>query len=325
MLQIIISVLTPFLAYLPAVRLGGTGVLATVVTGLVLGHTYLERFDPAVRLLWTSVWKTLGFVISSMLFLVVGLHFRMTMENISSIPLQELTLYGTAITLVVIVGRFVWVFPSAYLPRFFFKSIQKKDPYPPWQYPFIISWAGMRGGISLAAALAVPAFAMHNTNVRDLLVFLVFCVITATLLLQGLTLPWLLEKLGVDKMGLRESDDENLTEYSTKITMANAALKWLEDYKTQVKNDMHLEEAVKIQILEYQALKKRLEDIVKNYRSDYNPEKMDKRGSAIFLYRRIIEVERVTLSTLWHEGKISRRIRDKLLEQLDLRAKRYSH
>lgn len=325
-LHILMSLLTPFLAYLPAVKLGGSGVLATVVTGFVLAHSYAERFTPDVRLLWTAIWKTLGFTLSSILFLGVGLHFRNTLNQISFLSIQQLWIYAVIITLVVIIGRFFWVYPIVYLPRILFPSILKKDPYPPWQYPFIISWAGMRGGISLAAALSIPylpATAGHF-DLRYLIIFLVFSVIIGTLLVQGLTLTWLLKVLGVDKMGHGETVNEHINELSARSQMANAVLDWLIAYKLQIKNDPILLEQVNYQIQEYQALTKHLRNIVNHYDPLYHLKPFSKRKVATVLFAQIIEIERDVLIQLWRKGSISFKTKNKLREKLDLRASRFS-
>src|SRR4029078_5531828 len=109
------------------------------------------RISPEFRLIYRTVWPALAFMIQSILFLLVGLNMESIFARISSIPLHDLLLYGTSVTLAVIIGRFFWVYVVVhYLPRILFPSILKKDPYSPWQYPFVTSWAGMRGAISLA-------------------------------------------------------------------------------------------------------------------------------------------------------------------------------
>jgi Na+/H+ antiporter len=322
MLQMLLSIVTPFLAYLPAVRLGGSGVLATVVTGLVIGHVYLPRLTPGSRLLWHAVWRTITFVLSSILFLLVGLKFNSILKNISVISPSQLIYYASLITTIVIVGRFLWVYPAAYLPRFLFPSIRKKDPYPPWQDPFIISWAGMRGGVSLAAALAIPFLAtdLSSFQMRSLLVFLVFCVIAATLLIQGLTLPWLLRVLGADRVGRNEQSHEYFNELTAKHEMAEAVLNWLTEYKATVNNNPALLEEIGLQILEFTDYDMRLKEIMKN-NCDTNAKNL-KQDAAMLVYAQILEIEKTTLANLWYSGKINLRIRNKLLQHLDYRTKR---
>lgn len=320
-LHMLVSFLTPFLAYLPAEKLGGSGVLATVVTGFVIGHVYSVRFSPEFRLLSRSIWPTISFAIQCILFLLLGLEMQFIIARISSIPAKSLLLYSGIIILVVIIGRFVWVYPAAYLPRFFFRSIRKKDPYPPWQYPFVVAWAGMRGAISLAAALAVPALPMviNGVNPKDLLLFLVFCVIAATLILQGLTLPWILKVLGLPKHGLREKYDNHVAELIARYEMTKEALRWLKDYKKTIKDDCRILTQVEFQIHAYKMLKEQLKENIINHdadEKDVHDEKSELHNER-FISSQIIKAQRAKLLLLWHENKISYTVKNKLLEQLD--------
>lgn len=321
-MQMIVSILTPFLAYIPAERLGGCGVLATVVTGFVIGHKFMDRYTPEVRLIGRSVWSTLGFTLQSLLFLLVGLDLRFIVDRISTIPANSLFLYTIAILLIVILGRFIYVYAVTYIPRWLFPSVHK-EPTARWQYSFIISWAGMRGGISLAAALAVPALplSINGANPRDLIIFLTFCVIAATLLLQGLTLPWVLEAVGIHTHGRKEKEEERLAEISARLSMVKAVLRWLNEYKTQIKNDYNYLEEIKFHIREYRMLKKQLEErLLFHDKTTIHDENIELRD-AIFLSAQILQVERQELSLLWHQDKISHAVRNKLIQQLDLRSR----
>jgi Na+/H+ antiporter len=323
-LQMLISLLTPFLAYLPAERLGGCGVLATVVTGLIIEHKYSERFSPDVRLLARSVWGALGFVVENILFLLVGLEMRFILERISSIPIQNLMTYTLVTVIVVIVGRFLCVFPFSYIPRWLFPSIRKREPRPPWQYPFIVSWSGMRGGISLAAAFAIPTLPSTlgwGGNPRDLIVFIVFCVIATTLILQGLTLPWLIKVLGLQGRGEREKYDEHVSELSARVLMVNAVLEWLCKYQKQVKDRPELFEEVEDQIQKYKKTKKRLKTRVKNHSEDSEHDEASEIYESIFLSSQILDIEREALLILWHEEKINHNVKNRLQEKLDHRLK----
>jgi len=321
-LQIISSLLTPFVAYIPAEKLGGCGVLATVVTGFVISHRYATRFTPEFRLINNAVWPTVAFAIQSLLFLLVGLNLHWVLSRISNIPMSSLFLYGSTIVAVVIIGRFVWVYGAvAFLPRFLFPAIRKKDPYPPWQYPFVTSWAGMRGAISLAAALAVPLlpFSIDGINPRDLLIFLVFCVITATLVIQGLTLPWLLEVLGINHEGKREQCDEHMSELEARMILVNTTLQWLHAYQKQKKHNKKILADVGFYIEKYTMQKEKLEERIKN-----RHQQMDEQAEIeeeFFLSSKLIEVERVTLLNLWQEEKINLAIRNKLQDRLDHRSR----
>lgn len=320
-LQMIVSLITPFLAYIPPQQLGGSGVLATVVTGLVIGNYYLERYTPEVRLNGRVVWITITYVLQNILFLLVGLDFRFIIERISSFAYGKLLLYTFIVILVIIIGRFIWVYPAAYLPRLI-PSIRKKEAPMPWQFPFIVSWAGMRGGVSLAAALAVPStIVINNLNVNDFIVFVVFSCIVATLLIQGLTLPWLIKLLGVHCHSLKEKYSEHISELSARVVMLKAALKWLKDYKKMIKDDPDLSAQIGLHIKQYQLLKNQLKDKINNH-----PESIDHEGhlelqNEVLIISQVIDVERAELTRLWRKEKISFTVKTKLVQQLDIRAR----
>lgn len=321
-LQMMISILTPYLAYIPASILLGSGVIATVATGLFIGNFYWERYSADVRLAARTVWTTLSFGVQSILFLLVGLDFKFVLEKNAGIPYQQLFLYSFVVVMVVIVGRFIWCFPSAYIPRWLFPSIRKDEPYLPWQYPFVISWAGMRGGISLALALSVPVLPIiDGLNPRDLLVFFVFSAIIATLLVQGLSLPWLLKKIGVGKYGQNEILEEQRSELLTRAAMCAAVLKWLSEYQVKYKDNTLLMEEIKIRLQEYGLLEERINSRLNNHLADasYNDEPALK--EKIQLYKQVINVERQELNSFWRSNKINLSTRYKLEQELDMRQK----
>src|SRR5207302_7936401 len=126
-----------------------------------------------------------------------------------AIPLRQLVWYALVISLAVILIRILWVFPATYLPRWLFKTIREKDPYPSWRHVTIVAWTGMRGVVSLAAALALPRWIQNGSPFpgRDLILFLTFVVILATLVVQGLSLPLLIRRLGVEDDGSAEKEE----------------------------------------------------------------------------------------------------------------------
>jgi len=326
MLQMMASLITPFIAYLPAVKMGGSGVLATVITGFVIGHSYIEKFPPDIRLSSRAVWLALSFVLQSLLFLLVGLNLHLTLQGIATLSWHSITYYCTTIVLTVIIGRFIWVYPATYLPRFLFPTIRKKDPYPPWQQPFMISWAGMRGVISLAAALAVPTLPtmIEGANPKDLLVFLVFAVITATLLIQGLSLPAMIKLLGLNKTGRQECYDEHLSEMTARLKIAKTVLRWLEKYKYEVKDNPDLYEKTQLRIREYQLRIQRLETSLTNHSDQEKHDTLQEFRESSRLSALINEIERHELLRLWRENKISFDVKTKLLQQLDHHYKRFA-
>lgn len=327
MLHIIASFLTPFLAYLPAEMLGGSGVLATVVTGFVIGNFYAIRFTPDFRLVSRAIWPALAFAIQSILFLLIGLNMKSILENISSLSPYSLLLYGSAMMATVIIGRFIWVYGALiYLPRLLFPSIRKRDPYPPWQYPFVISWAGLRGAISLAAALAIPTLpaVMEGVHTKALIIFLVFCVIAATLVLQGLTLSSLLKVIGMNKYGQREKYNEHVAEIYAQLQMTKAVLAWLTGYKKRVRDNPQLLDEIKLHIREYKMLKKQLKAKLLRHDGEHTQDDTEEHIEETFLLSQIIEVERAKLIDLWRDEKINLSTRNRLLDKLDHRSKHIS-
>jgi len=322
--QMLFSFLTPFIAYLPAERLGGCGVLATAVTGLVIGHRYYDKFLPEVRLVTRSVWTSISFALQSILFLIVGLNLKYIIERIDDIMTHEkMALYSVVIILTVIIGRFLWTYPSAYLPRYLSKKIREKDPYPPWQYPFVVSWAGMRGSISLAAAFSIPAISnpILGSHTQDVIIFFTFSVICGTLLLQGLTLPWLLKHLGMTHYHQQEQRQEELCELKARKKMAQAAIAWLSEYEMMIKDDPKQKTEVALHLERYKLRKQQLSERIKTLKNGEEQGEVEHLSSTLHLSSKILDVERKELSRIWHNDEISHASRNKLLLQLDHRSK----
>jgi Na+/H+ antiporter len=213
-IEITVSLLTPFAAYLLAERMGVSGVLAVVTAGLYLGRRMPELLTFKTRLQGGPVWEMVEFILNGFVFILIGLQLPGILHALSdeAIPIHRLIWYALLISLAVIVIRIVWVFPAAYLPRLLFKKIRERDPYPSWRHVTIIGWTGMRGVVSLAAALAIP-ITLDETDGgtpfpgRDLILFLTFIVILATLVVQGLSLPLLIRWLGVKDDGSMEKEE----------------------------------------------------------------------------------------------------------------------
>jgi CPA1 family monovalent cation:H+ antiporter len=319
-LHVIASFLTPFLAYVPMIKLGSSGIVATAMVGFIIGNQYAMRFTPTYRLTALTTWPMVAYAIQALIFLLVGLDLRSAFLQVSAVPVKWLIEYVVAIAAVVIVGRFIWVYGVVImLPRLLSPSLRKTSAAPPWQYPFIVSWSGMRGGVSLAAALAIPAFTLQvdHVNYRDLLVFLVFCIIFITLVLQGLSLPYVLRKIGIDRVSQSERYKEHLSELQTRVRMINAALKWLKEQKSQVENDEKLLNQLSLYAHEYRRLKHQFKSRILDH--DHQPihdEEAEKNADLSLLYQ-LVEVEKSVLLKLWRENKINIRTRNKLVAILD--------
>src|SRR6188508_913353 len=230
LVEIILSVLTPFLAFWPPMHLGGSGVLATLAAGLYTSWNGPRLISPATRLQGVFFWEFFTYVIEGMVFLITGLQARTVIGRISHYPLSQLALSVAVITAVVIVARFVWVFPATYLPRWLFPPVRKKDPSPPWQWPFVLAFTGVRGIVSLAAALAIPFASADGSPfpARDLILFLTFSVILVTLVGQGLLLPWVIRRLGLAHAGRREREVNRAEELKARAEAVQAAAERLD-------------------------------------------------------------------------------------------------
>ncbi len=190
--EISLSLVIPYVAYLTAQYFHGSGVIAAVAAGLYLGHRSSTILNSDARVLGTSVWEFVTYVLNGFAFLLIGLELPGLYDAVRGQPTDQLLIQAAAVSLAVIVARFAWVFPGTYLPRLV-PSIRRNEPPIPVGNVVVVAWAGMRGAVSLAAALALP----HDFPQRDLLVFLAFCVILVTLIGQGLTLAPLIRALHI--------------------------------------------------------------------------------------------------------------------------------
>ncbi len=200
-LTITVTLLTPFAVYLPAEHLHMSGVLAAVSAGLWVGNRCEGVFSRELYEEARAVWEWIEFLLNGLIFILVGFALRQILESLGgAYPPEDLLRYAGAVVAVVIVARMVWMYPGAYVPRWCDRTFFGiPTPYPPWQSVTVVGWTGMRGVVSLAAALALPYSTTGGEPFpgRDLIQFLTFCVIFGTLVGQGLTLPLLIRVLGV--------------------------------------------------------------------------------------------------------------------------------
>jgi monovalent cation/hydrogen antiporter len=191
-----VSLLAPYLVFLPAERIHASGVVAVVVTGLYLGHRLPTLMGAGSRLQMEAFWRMVKFLLEGVVFLLVGLQM-FEIFRAPEISWGEGLLAIAVVVGVVIVARLVWIFPATYVARLV-PSVRRRDARPPWAVPAVLGWAGMRGAVTLAAALALPKSLPHGmTYPRQLFLVLAFAVIVATLVIQGATLPGLARRLNV--------------------------------------------------------------------------------------------------------------------------------
>jgi Na+/H+ antiporter len=308
-IEITFSFLTPFAAYIPAEALGVSGVLAVVVAGLYAGRRSSRVISPASRLQAEIVWNMVTYLMNGLLFILIGLQLRTLLDLIPGESLAALIGYGALISLAVILVRLAWVFPGAYLPRYLFPKVRKRDPYPSWHSVAAIGWMGMRGVLSLAAALSLPmalASGARFTN-RPIIIFLTFCVILATLVGQGLTLPavirWL--KVGGDDSAEREEQIARLETARAAIDRIGAleGADWVTAESIEYMRSMH-------------------EHRAHRYDGDGDQEEAERDrqedATTRHLKREVLDAERSALIRLRDSGTINDMVLRRIERELDL-------
>src|SRR5262245_8288177 len=229
--EITLSLLTPYIAYWAPEHLGGSGVLATVVAGLYTSYHGPRLITAATRLQGVFFWGLFTYLIEGMVFLLTGLQARTLVDRIGHFGAGELIGSAALVCAVVILARFAWVFPATYLPRWLSPSLARRDPSPPWQPVFLIGFTGIRGIVSLAAALAIPLATASGEPFpdRDLILFLTFAVIIVTLIGQGLALPRVIRWLGLAVQGREERRIEAADEIASRRLTIAAGLRRIDE------------------------------------------------------------------------------------------------
>jgi CPA1 family monovalent cation:H+ antiporter len=220
----VITLLSPYLMYITAEHFHASGVLAVVSGGLFVSYRSHEIFSYSSRLQNQSVWNVVVFLLNGVVFIMIGLQLPDIVRGLGEYSLAAAILYGIVISLVTIFIRLAWVFPGAYLPRICSKKIRLREPNPGAKTIFVIGWSGMRGVVSLASALAIPMLLTDGTAFphRNMILFITFIVILFTLVLQGLTLPYIIRKLDIS---VKENEEEQ--RLSIRLRLATAALEYI--------------------------------------------------------------------------------------------------
>ena len=312
-IEILLSLLTPFVAYLPPEQLGGSGVLATVTAGLYISWNGLRLISAATRLQGIFFWDFLIYLVEGMVFLITGLQARRMLGGVGSYSLSTLTESAVTVSAVVVVARFIWTYPATYIPRWLSASLRRRDPSPPWQWPFVLSFTGVRGIVSLAAALAIPLQTASGQPFpdRDLILFLTFFVILVTLVGQGLTLPAVIRALGLANAGRREHHADASEEFDARRQAVAAATEQLK----QLAAARALPQAV------VRPLLPSLQDRFNNL--EHRIDGVDSHRKFVELYDDIeltlIGAERQVVNDLYRDGKLKDEARRRIERELDLR------
>ncbi|QHC31305.1 Na+/H+ antiporter [Streptomyces sp. HF10] len=234
LLQNTLSLLIPFVAYGVAEQLHASGVLAVVVVAVYLGHRAWE-VDFATRLQEEAVWKMVAFVLESAVFALIGLQLPPILKGLAAYHGADAAWYAIAVFLVVVAARFVWTFPATFLPRVLSRRIREREEDPTWRAPVVVSWAAMRGVVSLAIAFSIPETVRGGAPFpqRNLILFLTFTTVIGTLVVQGLTLAPLIRLM---KFPGRDRQAETLAEANAQAQASLAAERRLEELLADERN-----------------------------------------------------------------------------------------
>jgi len=314
--EVTLTFLTPFAGYLLAEHFHFSGVLAVVTTGLYLSFRSGEIFTHQSRIMTTTVWDVVAYILNGLIFILIGLQMRQVKEGLDDYSTESLVLWGLAISFVVIVVRFVWVMPAAMLPRFLSKKIREKEAFDSRNL-VVFGWAGMRGVVSMAAALALPLTMADGSAFphRNLIIYLTFCVILSTLIGLGLTLPFLIKVLKIKPYSIYAE------EYEVRNTVVSETITHIEEnyalLQDELLNNIKSKYEVKFNRLQRTDLPSNFfgngETLSANIFNEYTQLQID-----------LLNVERKKVEDMHRKGLANEEILRKIERELDLEETRLS-
>jgi Na+/H+ antiporter len=309
--EIVLSILTPYIAYWPPQHLGGSGVLAAVVAGLYVSWNGFSIISAETRLQGVFFWDVLIYLIEGIVFLMTGLQARTLIMGLGAYSFSTLAGSAAVVSVVVILARFVWMFPATYIPRWLIPRIARKDPAPPWQWPFVLGFTGVRGIVSLAAALAIPLTMDDGRPFpdRDLILFLTFSVILVTLVGQGLSLPAVIRALGLAKTGAREIQIDRTEELLARRQGIDSAIEHLER--------LAAERALPDELV--QRIRTRYRERLRHFEQTPEQESHQALTRPDEIELLLLAAERERINELYRQGTLKDEPRRRLERELDLR------
>jgi CPA1 family monovalent cation:H+ antiporter len=308
-IEVLTTLAVPYVAYIVAESLHLSGVLAVVAAGIVRGRYAPEIVSAEMRIIARSVWNLLVFLLNSLVFILIGWQLSAIMARLTDYTVAQLFFYGTFVSAVAIVVRFVWIYPAIYLPLVF-RAARGQAVLPPQEGEvFIMSWCGMRGIVSLAAALALPQ-ALEDASPfpeRDLIIFLTFVVIAVTLVIQGLSLKPLIRRLQVGRDWSIQEEQQR-----AKMALGKAAIAAIDSVVAQdgISND--LAERIRAEFAEQITLSVPNGLVLRHSGAD----------DAKRLRAAAVKAERHELIRLWRDNQISDEVLHKIEEDLDYQESR---
>ncbi|HVM74848.1 MAG TPA: Na+/H+ antiporter [Candidatus Saccharimonadales bacterium] len=304
-IEVALSILTPYAAYFAANWIHASGVMAVVACGLYLSRKSSHFFSPTVRLQAWAVWDSFTFVLNGLVFVLIGLQLPYVMASIRDHNLYKLLGYGLSFSAFLILLRLVWLFPGAYVANWIRRRVLgQKEPMPGVKQIFVVGWTGMRGVICLAAAIALPqTIAGKDFEQRNMIIFLAFSVILVTLVLQGMTLPPLIRKLGLAGAPLPDCEEE-----LARRAILEAAVENLEISRSKSKPEL-----VEVYDDLAQHYRRRLGALARKEDDHDGINDVVFHDHFVRLSRELLQVERQTAVRLRNE----RRINDELLREIE--------
>lgn len=308
-IEITVSLITPYIAYLAAERAHCSGVMATLACGLYLGRRSSGFYSLHARIESSAVWRTLDFVLNGVVFIMIGLQLPLIISDIRGLSVRTLIVDGAAFSGIVVLLRLLWVYPGAWISfkiqtrLFGSRALQKLSAKP----IFLVGWAGMRGVLALAAAISLPERLNNGAPFpqRNLIIFLTFCVIFATLVIQGLTLPTLIRRFGLAGFSIARDEEE-----FARREAIGAALRRLSQLRSAKVYEPEIYDAVERQYRQRLAF---LEETTQEQPSEHRFD------SESVLAQQLRDIERDVVLMLRNQNKIHDEVMRKLERELDLR------
>jgi monovalent cation/hydrogen antiporter len=312
-LETIITLLTPFVAYLLADAAHVSAVLATVTTGLYLTLRAPVLFSAQTRQQTLAVWTSLVFLLNGLIFIFIGLQLRGILDTLASTITHRTVLtliwYGIGVSGATILVRLFWMIPSTYLPRLLSRRLRQRDPAPGWRYIALVGWTGMRGVVSLAAAFALPTVMQNGAPFEDraLILYLTFCVILVTLVLQGLSLPLLIRWLGLKDNGAGKREELEARKITTEAALVRI--------NELVEQDAVPNEAAEHLRTHYEA---RLKSIIEAANGEGHEQDEGHLGAYQSLQQEALHAEHFAVIHLRNQGRISEEVFHLIEREIDL-------
>jgi CPA1 family monovalent cation:H+ antiporter len=309
-IEVTLTFLTPFAAYLIAEEIHVSGVLSVVSAGLFLSYRSSVALSNQSRMMAYYVWEVIIYILNSLIFILIGLQLRSVLQGINNYSTIELITYGSVVSIAVIIVRFIWVVPAAMMPRILSKKIREKEQFDP-RNMVVFGWAGMRGVVSMAAALALP-LTLPGGEIfphRNLIIFLTFCVILSTLVLLGLTLPWIIRKMKLEPHSIV------LEEYTVRTQVVSSAIMHIEENLAMTSDELLQNIKSKYEV-KYNRLQKT--ELPANYFGGGKQLPQSVFNEFSKLQIDLIRIERKAIEDMHRSGNASEEILRKIERELDL-------